>query len=427
MKRKPQEPSKRPISRGQFGKLPNQVVKHQVNPFLSLEDRTRLAGVNRLTYQNSSSDSETMQCAKSTLKGLACTNAARGLLIGDECVGFCKDHINFVVRNFIDLAARNDVVPGVKPWVRVKLPDSDAKFPDSDSDITILHVTWNPRLQSWAGSVVDFDFSHPEAFNQEFSNEIPFTCQNETLGECVTHHFDFRSASWRELEINWKLADNTEMDAQEVQIGQNTVVLDNQAEPYSGFFALRILNTHFVHPQLLADEARGYSCESKTKQGLDCFDFLRSHELDESCTVWCDKNRATNIYNVLNLLTTNTLFGETHQHQTVALNEQWKINVVNYVGDLEMQVSPEDTEHHALSAGHLVSSNMENLNSGIRVIFPKREPSESRLLRLWIQAGENTVPIYRFSESNEYVVITVQTAQPESMGWAEDADLDNPE
>ncbi len=415
MKRKPQASGLRPRrTLENFSRLPNQVVKHQVNPFLTIEDKTKLAAVNRSAYQNSLSESETMQCAKTTLKGLACTNAARGLMIGAECVAFCKEHINYVVRNFIELAERNDVVRNIKPWIRVTFSDAP------HDDLTILQVAWNSRLQTWAGSVVDFDFSQPQEFNQEFSNEIPFTCQNETLGECVTHHFDFRSAFWQKLEIIWLLPEHVEMDAQEVKVGDRLVVLENQDHD-TGFFALRILNKDFVHLQTVADKTRGFSCESKTRQGLECFDFLRATELEQSCLVYCDKNREINIRNVIDLITTNTVFGETHDHRHVALSNDWQIQVVNFIGERELLLTPEDALHHESTAGALVVSNMEDLNSGIQVIFAKREQSDTRLLRIWIQRNEHSIPIFRFRESDQYVIIDVQTA---NTPWAADVDLD---
>ncbi len=370
----------------QFSRVPNPVVQHGVNPFLTIEDKTSMRQVNAATRGTLESDSE-LKCARSTHKGLACTGTIRNLTVDDECLSFCGSHIQYIIRNFVNVATAD------QPHVYVYAANS----------VILFLMEWSERNQSWV------------AVGQD---EKEFSCEQSRVGDCLVANFDFTSTRWKELELVWILPGRSIVTEKDIRVGDQVMALVNQHRDQRNYFVSRISNRDFVDEVVQErEQPREDPCADNL---LQCFDFLRAGFLDPNCVGYCEENREANIREVLDLLTLNPLFGASEMRPgiVIGITREWTIRLLDQSGHVEASVESKNPVQYEAVAGTATQ-----FDYGIEVYFTK-QARQTRLTELWIQLEEERIPITQFEESDTHIQIQVRAAGPRGMQWANDADLD---
>jgi hypothetical protein len=158
--------------------------KHHINRFLDPESKLQFSHVNKSRFQESKSDQD-LQCYKSTNHLVACSGAFKKMQIGEECLVFCKKHVNEVITKIIDIMISGRIYTRFPNGSILKVPFPEIRVVKLDSE----------------------DNEYEVFFIDANTNNTIEIGPDESVGSWATQEFDFEHENWFEMQIffgeNW--------------------------------------------------------------------------------------------------------------------------------------------------------------------------------------------------------------------------------
>jgi hypothetical protein len=152
--------------------------KHHVGEFLDMESRLQFSHLNKSRFQESKSDKD-LQCLKSTNHFVGCSGVFKKMQLGQECLVFCKKHVNEVIETIINIMISGNVYTRFINGTTMKLPFPEitvVKSDSEDNDYEVFYIDANTN------------------------NDIEIG-PDDTLGSWATKEFDFENENWFEMQI----------------------------------------------------------------------------------------------------------------------------------------------------------------------------------------------------------------------------------
>jgi hypothetical protein len=144
--------------------------KYHINRFLDPESKLQFSHVNKSRFQESKFDQD-VQCLKSTNHFAACSGAFKKMQIGEECLVFCKNHVNKVIQDIINIMFSGHIYTRFSNGTILKLPYPEITIVKNEYEVFIIDV-----------------------------NDVPED-DNETIGSWAIERFDFENENWFEMQI----------------------------------------------------------------------------------------------------------------------------------------------------------------------------------------------------------------------------------
>ncbi len=150
--------------------------KNHVGTFLDMESKMQYSHVNKSRFQESQTD-KNLQCFKSTNHFVACSGVFKHMQIGEECLTFCKSHVNEVMKTIINIMFSGNIYTRFENGTKMKLPHPE---------ITIQKST--------------LDNEEYEVFNID-ANDLLEIDENDDIGSWAIEQYDFQNENWFEMQI----------------------------------------------------------------------------------------------------------------------------------------------------------------------------------------------------------------------------------
>jgi hypothetical protein len=277
----------------QLERVPKMVKQKHIYDFLDPNEKIAMSQVYKSSYQDLKFDND-IQCLKSTLNGLTCTGLVNRYQIQNECMNFCVDHINLVMKNFINIAFSGKI-----------FFDEDETLPNNGSvsihDSNEIILLLEKRKNKWV-LVTDSD---------------EFDC-TDFPGNCITNAFDFRSNHWSRVLLEWDISDEFE-DAGNLFLpmvdGTNIEMINTSNQP--GLVQFQFENKSYVNDkewksayEFPIDDIYPFNCVEHTRNSLGCTGMLKDVTFGDKCETYCHTHLKEAIVKVVRLMIQNRVFIE---------------------------------------------------------------------------------------------------------------------
>jgi hypothetical protein len=331
--------------RNQIQNVPSD-VGHYYSKFLEDADVANFASTSKSIHHLTSS---MKNCHKETKSGLACANdVLASVQLREECFHFCRKHLQLVICNIINTFLHTEVIANngndIFTFYRCGIVEG----------VQSLTINKIPK-----GYLLLFDYGH-----DKISQELD---QNES----VQTFFKQNNIIWNTPQIFLYLKSNQNNEPrnivnvisylEDIPISLNPANFKLHTDYIEAFVHVQIPNEKEEIEEEMKEETKEVKqeidCLQLTQNKLGCTGLLKHFIIDPNCFQFCQEEISDAIIHLLNMLSTNQIFGQDDTSWTFEFLT-WSVFVYDNA-HIIFEFDPQYDESDTKKLGNIVAENID--------------------------------------------------------------------
>jgi hypothetical protein len=389
--------------------VPNVVANHY-SQFLQDED---IANLSSTSKSISVSTKSMKNCHKETQTGLACANnALASVKLREECFHFCQQHLQLVISNLIDTFLHTEVIAdngiftfhkcGILQGMKsLSIDQENNKFVLTFGDLRNGEETEEIETHE---SIQTFFKKHNIIWTSPYIY-FYFTSENKTPGK-ILHIDSYLGPTKVVLNPNNFIVKYGYIEA---TLHVTVPIIEETKEVQEE------MKEEVEEVQGMQDMEENINCLQLTKSKLGCTGLLKRFIVDPKCKQFCNDVIVDAIIDLLNLLTTYSIFGQDETGWTFEFSN-WELYVWDAEGIIYEKLWDENAEYQSENFGNIVAENVDLESSDwieIRFVLPKSGISHpilgerKSLTNLILQTPTEDLQLQGFEEDEDFITLTI--------------------